>query len=520
VLGAPTFRRTMADPAARPALISTLLAVVLAVAYLAAPLMGGDLSAQLAHADFARQHPLTPVDLRWFGGSLPFGYSLWVPAVTAWLGARVVGALATIAATYLTTRLFQRVGARRPLLGGLLAAACQASDLAEGRIAFASGTALGLAALLAVLSERRGRAAICAVLAGAANPVAALLLWLCGGTAILGRRYRDGAVLLVASALPVAVISGIFADGGHQVFDATDALRAGLVSVLVAVVVPHRYRMIRIGAGLGVLMVIAAYAISTPVGGNATRLSLLFAVPVIAAFIERGRIVTSALVLLAVAVQTPVTVHTLTDAGAPATKAAYYTSVLAQIQGRGTLTGRVEIPELTGHWDAVYAARQVPLARGWLRQVDTDLNGGVFYDRLPTATSYRSFLDANAVEYVAVPDARLTFYGKRETRLINTKLAYLTDVWHDSHWTLYAVQQPAPIVAAPGTLVSYTADTVRLTAPAGSTVHLNVRWFDWLSATGAGCIERDGRDGRDTTVRVRGPGPVVVSSGFSGGGHC
>lgn len=517
MLGAATFRRTVADPAVRPALVSTLLAVVLAVAYLSAPLMGGDLSTQLAHADFARQHPLTPVDLRWFGGSLPFGYSLWVPAVMAYLGARVVGALAAIAATYLTTRLFQRVGARRPLLGGLLAALCQASDLAEGRIAFACGTALGLAALLAVLSGHRGRAAICAVLAGAANPVAALLLGLCGGTAILGRRYRDGVVLLVASAVPVAVTSGIFADGGHQVFDAADALRAGLVSVLVVVVVPRRHRMIRIGAGLGVLLVIIAYAISTPVGSNATRLSLLFAVPVIAALIEWGRAATTTLILLAVVVQTPVTVGTLIDAGAPATEPAYYTAVLAQIQDRGALTGRVEIPELNGHWDAVYAARQVPLARGWLRQVDTELNGDVFYDHLPTAASYRRFLDANAVEYVAVPDARLTFYGKRETTLIGTNLPYLTDIWHDAHWTLYAVRQPTPIVAAPGTLISYAADAVRLTAPAGSTVQLNVRWFDWLSATGAGCIERNGRD---TTVLVRGPGPVVISSGLSGGGHC
>jgi hypothetical protein len=41
------------------------------------------------------------------------------------------------------------------------------------------------------------------------------------------------------------------------------------------------------------------------------------------------------------------------------------------------LTGRVEVPEMAGHWDAVYLARGLPLARGWLRQTDVRLNDEV-----------------------------------------------------------------------------------------------------------------------------------------------
>ena len=61
----------------------------------------------------------------------------------------------------------------------------------------------------------------------------------------------------------------------------------------------------------------------------------------------------------------------------------------------------------------------MPLARGWLRQLDTKLNDDVFYKNKPTATTYQQFLTDNAVEYVAVPDARLTYYGKREATLID-----------------------------------------------------------------------------------------------------
>lgn len=67
----------------RPATIVALAATVLCAAFLVAPRMGGDLSAQIARADFARRHPFSTVDMRWFGGTLPFGYSLWTPQLMA-----------------------------------------------------------------------------------------------------------------------------------------------------------------------------------------------------------------------------------------------------------------------------------------------------------------------------------------------------------------------------------------------------------------------------------------------------
>src|SRR5688572_33110516 len=85
--------------AARPALVSGLVAAVLAVLFLLAPPLGTDLSAQQARADFFAAAGFTPVDLRWYGGTVQYGYSLVTPLVMAALGTRFTGALAAVVST-------------------------------------------------------------------------------------------------------------------------------------------------------------------------------------------------------------------------------------------------------------------------------------------------------------------------------------------------------------------------------------------------------------------------------------
>ena len=48
------------------------------------------------------------------------------------------------------------------------------------------------------------------------------------------------------------------------------------------------------------------------------------------------------------------------------------------------LENRVDIPETSGHWETAYVARSLPLVRGWIRQVDTQLNGATFYHGTPS----------------------------------------------------------------------------------------------------------------------------------------
>jgi hypothetical protein len=484
-----------------PVLVATALALALGIAYLLAPLMGSDLSAQIARADFAGDHPLLPVDFRWFGGTLPFGYSLWAPALMAAVGVRLTGVLAALVAVAAFTFVLRSAGARRPMLGGAAFAITFCANLTEGRITFSCGIAAGLTALAALFitgSWDNWRFPLCglfAIVAGAASPFAAGFLLL-AAVAALARTQIRAAVALSLGVLPVAVMIGLFPDGSRQTFGINDAARAVAATAIVLAALPGRCRVLRVGAALGLVMVVLAYFLDTPIGSNATRLSLLFAIPVAVAFVS-WRWWIDLIVIIAIAVaQPPVTFGTLTGAGAAVTKPAYFTPLVDELRQRGPLTGRVEVPELTGHWDSAYLARSVPLARGWLRQTDTQLNDDVFYRNPPTASTYREFLDRMAVQYVAVADARTAYNGRRENALIQSGLPYLSRVWSDAHWTLYAVSAPTPIVSGPGRLVSYGADSITFTAPANAAVVVRIRDFRWLSMddneSDSACITRAG----------------------------
>ncbi len=498
----------------RPPLIASAVAAVLAIGYLLAPLTGQDTAAQLARADFAHAHPLTPVDLRWFGGTLQFGYSLWAPWLAGLVGTRVLAALMVVAGTWLGTRLMQRAAPARPLWGGIALAICQVANVAVGRITYQCGLVCALAAALALLSERRAVSVVLAFLAGAASPVATLGLWVYALTGLARRRVADMVLLAAGSAAGTAIVSIVFADGATMGFPRESFIRAILASLLVIALLPRRHNLIRLGAAIDLAIVVVSWAVSSPVGSNAERLGLLFAIPIVAAFAEWRVPVAAAAVIVAFLVQPPATLDLFRLAGVPATHESYYRPLVAAIHERGALTGRVEVPEMNGHWDSALLAKHVPMARGWLRQVDTKLNDDVFFDDPPTQASYRAWLATYAVQYVAVPDARLTVWGRRERALIQSGLPYLHDVWHDEHWTLYAVKDATQIVARPGTLVSMDAARIEFTAPRNTDVRIRIRWFSWttLDQPSGGCIEPAGDQVVVHTGKGHGRGRFVISS--------
>ena len=260
---------------------------MLGALWLALPLMGSDLAAQVARADFFAAHGPTPVDLRWYAGMQQFGYSLLSQPVMALLGVRVTGALALVASAAALAALLVRSPVHRPLLGSLVGVVTLAGNLVSGRVTYALGVAFGLAALLALTlgrparAPRLGLAATCALLASATSPVAGLFVGLAGAALLLARRYADGLALGLAAAVPLAATALLFGDGGWMNISRTDTLRAAVTSLVVAALVA--YRPVRSGALLSAAGVLAAAAVHTPVGLNATRLVTMFALPVLAA---------------------------------------------------------------------------------------------------------------------------------------------------------------------------------------------------------------------------------------------
>jgi hypothetical protein len=203
------------------------------------------------------------------------------------------------------------------------------------------------------------------------------------------------------------------------------------------------------------------------------------------------------------------------DLGNPTADPAYFAPLRDQL-ARLSLTGRVEIPPTRDYWESAYLG-EVPLARGWLRQADIDRNP-LFFATVPgapgtgvslTADSYRSWLAEQAVQYVALPDAELSWVGRAEGALIAGGLPYLTPVWSGAHWRLYEVADPRPIVAPPATLVAQSATAVTFDAPQAGTVTIQVRHYRWLTVDHGASVAASGDW---TLVRVPAAGRYTLTS--------
>ncbi|WBB76968.1 hypothetical protein O7602_06610 [Micromonospora sp. WMMD1128] len=557
----------------------------------------------------------------------------------ALLGVRPTGALALLASATAFAALLVRVRVPRPLLGSLVGAVTIAGNLVSGRVTYALGVAFGLAALLALTLRARttragavgatgplsagptgplsagptgplsagptgplsagptgplsagptgplraGAVGVAALLASAASPVAGLFVGLVGVALLLTRRWADGLLLAVPAAAPLAVTGLLFGEGGWMNISRADTVHAVVTSLLVAALVA--YRSVRVGALLSAVGVLAAALLPTPVGLNATRLVVMFALPVLAAAatppawldaarlraarlagartadgrtadgrtadgrttdgrtgadrtvdgrtdsrigagqtangriagrFPRGLGVVTLAALLAVVCwwQPPVVTADVRSAGDPTADPAYFAPLRAELGRRG-LTGRVEVPPTRNYWEAARLG-EVPLARGWLRQADIDRNP-LFFTTVPgapgtgvplTADSYRAWLSDNAVQYVAVPDAELSWVGRPEAELVAAGQPYLTEVWSDRHWRLYAVAAPTPLVGAPGELVRQDGASVTFRASAPGRVPIRVRHDRWLTVTGDATLSPDGDW---LTVTVPRPGTYTLSS--------
>ena len=232
--------------------------------------------------------------------------------------------------------------------------------------------------------------------------------------------------------------------------------------------------------------------LQTPMGGNLSRLTMFFAGPILAAAVPIDR--RKLLVVIAVPLlfwqwspSFDAVVAAPTD---PSRTAEYYAPLVAVfdevLAERGPV--RVEIVPTLRHWEVAEVAPEIPIARGWWRQLDIEFNP-LFYDGTLDAESYRQWLHRGAVSYVALPRGELDHAGVDEAALIAGGLPYLELDRVLTDWTVYAVVDPQPIVAGPGTLIEYGADALVIRVDAPGTLHVAVRTSPHWKLTGdSGCI--------------------------------
>ncbi|MEO6497333.1 MAG: hypothetical protein ABIO51_07595, partial [Solirubrobacteraceae bacterium] len=484
---------------------------VLAVLYLVLDPPSADLAAQTYRVGlFEREGPII-WDNYWYGGHHLPGYSVLFPPLAAALGLQLIAALSLIGGTAAFAALTRRLDA--PAGSAVWLAFSFAAMLVSGRLAFALGVAFGVAAMLAVTGGRTKTAAALGALTALASPVAALFTALAGvavsatawGPAAPGNFRRGSqdpnqgsagrksarqdphagaATAGLTAAIGAAVVTGLlvltFPEGGTEPFVAS-AFWPALTAALIATACTTG--AVRTAAALYVLLLTAAFAIGTPLGGNAARLGALVGGPLAVALVRDRRILVLAAIPLAYWSLYPAARDWSQAHGDPARAASYYTPLLAQIDKAGGPPARLEIPFTEGHWEAAHVAEHIPLARGWERQLDRKVNA-VFYEGTLSAERYHEWLLENAVRWVALPDAPLDYSAGQEAALIQRGLPYLEEIWRDNHWRLYEVRDASPINATAIEPDSFTTT--------GGIVKL--RWTPyWAVVEGYGCVRRTPR---------------------------
>jgi hypothetical protein len=528
-----------------PWAIATLPAAVIGLAYVIAAPASSDLAAAAYRSELFSRAGFTLWDNSWYGGHHLPAYSVLAPALGAWIGPQLLNALSMLAATALFALLIDgRFPARATRIAAIWFAVGTSVELLSNRVPFDLGLALGLGALLAARAARgryarRGLALVLAGLCALSSPVAgaflalALLAWALAGPA---RAWPLG--LTVAALAPIALLVLAFPEGGSQPFVASAFYPAlGAVLAIAALILREQrttagdppataLRVLLIGALLYATALLGAFLIPTAVGGNADRLGALLAGPLAACVLYPRR----PLLLLVLApllcywqVKAPLT-DFAAAASDPAVHASYYTPLLDELRALGvgygsppTRPARVEVVPTRNHSEARFLAPHVMLARGWERQLDQDRNG-LFYDEATvplTPARYRAWLSAEAVSYVALPDASLDYSGKGEARLLRGgELAYLREIWHAAHWRLFAVLGARPLAEEPAVLRSAGSDSFTISAPHSGNTTVRIRFTPyWAILGGHGCVSQ--APGGWTEVQARRAGSVHVGIDFS-----
>jgi len=493
----------------------TVVAVLSAAAFLVVQPDVGDLQAALARAFAARKGVGLGYWFQWFGGgATPGNYSVLTPTLSGWIGAPLVGALATVAITVLAGVAAR--GTAHPVAATWVATVVCGLNLWSGRVPFALGTAAALGAYIAFRHRQILLLWALTIVACLSSPVTgAFLAFVLGAAFLVEPAYRRWIWPAVAVAfLTLLGVAIFFGNPGPQPYSIWTALYSGASALFMLLARPAP--SVRICLWLTAIAGLAFAIIPTGMGSNWNRMPWIWlpaaAVATAAMPWRRWLIAILPAVIMCSYLTAADVVHSLD----PAASASYYQSLIHQLDKRPNLDNyRLEVVQDTSVHTAAYALiGHAALAGGYETQEQSRVNAILQSPKLD-ATSYKIWLDNNAVGYVAF-NKQSADDGNPEYRLLERGgLPYLTEVSSDHRWTLYQVRFPTPIVPKPQTLVSADQAALTIKVPCACSFSIRVRYSNFL-----GLANKDGKkkkgtvsdDGSGWTVlRTPAPGTYVLS---------
>jgi hypothetical protein len=465
---------------------------------------GVDYAAQIYRVDSFRANGLPLWDFQWYGGNWTLDYSTLFPPMAAFLGVATVTVLSAAGATLAFDRLAVRHFGWPGRLAALIFAAGTVVQASIGQLPFLCGEAFGMGACWAASRGRWLLASLLAMASTLTSPLAggfvvivlaAWLLFVWRAASHRGSIVKT-AVVVAAAGLPVAVTAVLFPGAGAMPYPVIDYAWEMVIAFGLWVAATRNEPVIRCGLVMYAAAATFAVAVPSPIGGNIGRLGDVLALPLAAALLlPRWRAVLPlAAVPLLLSQWSPAWGAITSAASQPSTHAAYFAPLVAALKrfSVGAPAGRVEVVPTRYHWEAAYVAPVMPLARGWERQLDVADNPIFYHAGALDARTYSSWLVANGVTFVAVPDAPLDFAGEAEAKLVSSgAVPGLQRVWQSPHWRLYRVSGSQGIVDRPDRLVSAAGGQLVVDAPQPGAVLIRIRYSsDWTLAAGSGCISR------------------------------
>jgi hypothetical protein len=457
----------------RSRVIAPALAAGLALLVILTGAEGVDLAAATYRIELFARNGLTLWDSGWYGGHWTFDYSVLFAPIGWLAGIPLMEIVCVAVASWAFDRLAVARFGRAGRAGAIAFAIGTVVQVAIGQEPYLLGETLALVALVAAQARRWQLSLPLAVATSLASPLAggflglAAIAWAIG---IWPRRRWDVIALAVAALAPVAALELLFPGQGMMPFEAINFVGMVISLILIGAVVMRRDRALLAGVVLYSAAVVFAYAVPSALGNNITRLGVCFGIALIVALAagsdRRARLaLVGAAIPLLLAQWLPAG-QSLLGWGNASESASYFGPLLGFLRHNESPLGRVEVVPTATHWEAAYVAPYFPLARGWERQLDTAENAIFYVPGKLTPASYRTWLYANGVRFVALPEnVPLDYAAAAEARLVRRGMPGLRPVWHSGYWRVYAVEGAPGLVSGPARL---------LASPAGSDVLIEV----------------------------------------------
>ncbi len=475
-----------------PSLFPAAVAGGLAILAVAVGWRGSDLPAHLLRMHLVERDGFEVWNNFWYGGHHTAAYGFAFAVLSALVGIWTVAVASAALSAFVLDRLIVIATGRRNVWASLWFAAGTLTNVAIGRLPFALGMTFGLLAVLAALVRRRLSAGAAAIATGLASPVASTFLaviftaWAiveprrrrsCGGAGGCVARSRGHRRIPVSAGRDVRLrVAAVPVDGGgvrhrRRARAAAAQGRAG-----------ERHR-VRRGRGNDVRRPEPARVEHRPARDVRRRPS--------AADPRSGPAPRPGRARSATAVVAVVTGDRRSDARAgadPSTTEQYYAPLRRYLHSVDADTERIEIVPTFRHWEAAYVAADLPLARGWERQLDRRFNP-VLYEPALTADDYRAWLLQSGVRYVALPDAQLDYSGEAEAALLERDQPFLIPVFHSTNWQVWEVVDSPGLVDGPAELIHVGTEVLRVRVLDEGDVVVRVHTSAYWASEPALCIE-------------------------------